>query len=188
MKGWDTNGCVWETASKRWKSCLAPWLLVFPKRGGGEGEKEKIGGGERERREERRETVYSRPAVCIFFRNRRDATVFPPEDALFLIARIRIDNVRLVYKEGPLWETLVPWNIVMQRVVTDCPSFDLKSLCHTYTPFAECAGWIRRRAISGAVNRKRKSKSTSLPIFLLPFSPHSRIFNKFLRSFFFFIN
>lgn len=63
--------------------------------------------------------------------------MFPPEDALFLIARIRIDNVRLVYKEGPLWETLVPWNIVMQRVVTDCPSFDLKSLCHTYTPFAE---------------------------------------------------
>lgn len=97
-------------------------------------------GGDRRRKRERCETVYSRPAACIFFRDRRDATVFPPEDALFLIATMRIDNVRLVYTGGPLWQTLVPWNIVMQRVVTDCPSFDLKSLCHAYTLFAECAG------------------------------------------------
>lgn len=121
------------------KELPGPVTARISKERGREGE-DRRRGRERERREERRETVYSRPAVCIFFRNRRDATVFPPEDALFLIARIRIDNVRLVYKEGPLWETLVPWNIVMQRVVTDCPSFDLKSLCHTYTPFAECAG------------------------------------------------
>lgn len=56
VKGWDTNGCVWETASKRWKSCLAPWLLVFPKRGG-------IGGG---RERDAKQFILGPPLVFSF--------------------------------------------------------------------------------------------------------------------------
>ena len=54
----------------------------------------------------------------------------------------------------------------------------------TYTPFVEYAGWIRRRAISGAVNRKRKSKSTSLPISRRAVALFIRLSIRILESFY----
>lgn len=133
-----------------------PWLLVFPR--------EEAKNAKKRGKEKRYETVYSQLAR-IFFGSGSNGV--PPEDALFLIATMRIDNVRLVYTEGPLWQTLVPWTLwynalwlIVLRSSTEKP---LSSCTH----FAECTSF-RRRAISGAVNRKRTDGRLTFEFFILP--------------------
>lgn len=138
VKGRDTNGCVWETGRASVERAGWPRDCSYFQRG----------------REERRETVYSQAPPCLHFLSERCNGVPSRGCIISLIASRSIIRSRL-YREGPLWQTLVPWNIVMQRVVTDCPSPDFKSLCHCLcTPFAEFSASLQQS--SAAVNRKRK--------------------------------
>lgn len=75
----------------------------------GEGVGEDRRRGKRKKEGKMRNSLFSARRLYFLFGIGEMQRLFPPEDALFLIARIRIDNARLVYKGGPLWETLVPW-------------------------------------------------------------------------------
>lgn len=143
VKGWDTNGCVWEQQSARLKEPRA--VTARTSKG---------------KRDTKRFILSSR----VFSFGSRCSRV-PPENVLFFIAKMWIDNVRLVYTEGSLWQTLVPWtlwcNNALWLIVLRSTEKPLSP--YTYTLFAECVSF-RRRAIAGAVNRKRKSNRPARPI------------------------